>query len=122
MNTRQKQVAVVVVIAIILWFVIAPPHWWLNLTKQVDLTDAATTGEQLVQEYGCANCHIVGSEGALKAPNLNTIMSRLDDVSVRLWLRNPRAVKGNTAMPNFHLSDSEIDAIVAYLELLNNRE
>ncbi len=122
MNAKQKRITILVVIAAVIWFVAAPPRWWLNLTKKVDLTDPAATGELLVQEYECTNCHIVGSKGALKAPNLNTIMSRLDDVSVRLWLRNPRAVKGNTAMPNFHLSDSEIEAIVAYLELLNNRE
>lgn len=36
--------------------------------------------------------------------------ARLDDVSLRLWLRNPRAIKGNTAMPNFRMSDSEIEA------------
>jgi cytochrome c1 len=36
----------------------------------------------------------------------------------RLWLRNPRAVQGSTAMPNFRLSDREIDAIILYLDSL----
>jgi len=31
-------------------------------------------------------------------------------------LRDPKAVKPNTAMPDFHLSDSEIEAILLYLQ------
>lgn len=102
-----------------LWLLIAPPRFWLNLTKRVDLTDAAATGEQLTRDYDCRGCHRVAGEGALKAPSLDDATERLDPVSLRLWLRNPRAVKGDTAMPNFRLSDSEVEAIVAYLEQLN---
>ena len=32
------------------------------------------------------------------------------------WLKNPQAVKPGSHMPNFNLSDSEIQALVAYLE------
>lgn len=52
------------------------------------------------------------------APNLDGVTLRSADpvhVTLRLWLRDPRAVKGDTAMPNFRLSDSEIEAILAYL-------
>jgi cytochrome c1 len=53
-----------------------------------------------------------------RRPSLDGVTLRSDDlvhVTLRLWLRDPRAVKGDTAMPNFRLSDSEIEAILAYL-------
>ena len=119
MNAKQKRIAILVMVAAILWFVFTPPRWWLNLTKSVDLSNPAVTGEQLVAEYNCRRCHRIGGGGSLKAPDLVGVTERLDDVSLRLWLRNPRAIKGNTPMPNFHLSDSEIEAIVAYLQKLD---
>ncbi len=109
------------VVAAILWLSFAPPRWWLNLTKPVDLSDPASAGAQIVEKYECRSCHRVDGQGATLAPYLNGVTERLDSVSLRLWLRNPRAVKGNTAMPNFHLSDGEIEALVAYLQTLDRR-
>lgn len=120
MNRKRITVIfVVTAVLIIFWLVFAPPRLWLNLTKSVDLSNPAVTGEQLVADYNCRRCHRVGGGGSLKAPNLAGVTERLDDVSLRLWLHNPKAVKGNTAMPNFHLSDSEVEAIVAYLQKLD---
>ncbi len=119
---RFTPLAIVLVIGIILWFVLAPPRFWLNMTKSV--TPSAATGEQLVVEYNCRQCHRIGGEGALKAPDLTGITQRAGDpalVDLRLWLRNPKAVKPNTAMPNFHLSDSEIEAILLYLTALDSQ-
>lgn len=80
---------------------------------------------QLVGDYDCRGCHQIGGEGAIKAPGLTGITQRVEDpilVSLRLWLRNPKAIERNTAMPNFNLSDSEIDAILAYLAELDNQK
>ncbi len=118
----RKRVAVYLIITaviILFWLVFSPPRWWLNLTKSVDLSNPVATGEQLVSEYNCRRCHRIGGGGSLKAPDLAGVTERLDDVSLRLWLHNPKAIKGNTPMPNFHLSDSEIEAIVAYLQRLD---
>lgn len=109
-------------IAVIIWFIFNPPRFWLNLTKTVDPTPEM--GAQLVVQYDCRSCHQIGGEGALKAPNLQNITWRAGDpaqIRLRLWLQNPKAVKGNTAMPNFNLSDGEIEAILAYLTLLDSQ-
>jgi nitric oxide reductase subunit C len=58
----------------------------------------------------------------LKAPALDgSILPTADSAqgTIKQWLRNPKAVKADTAMPNLHLSDSEIDAMLAYLTSLN---
>jgi mono/diheme cytochrome c family protein len=113
----------ILVVLLIAWFVLAPPRFWLNMTKAVAPT--AATGAQLVDKYECRNCHRIAGTGALKAPSLDGVTLRSDDpvqVTLRLWLRDPCAVKGDTAMPNFHLADSEIEAILAYLSEVDNAQ
>ncbi len=108
-------VVILICAAVAAWLFLAPPRWWLNLTKSVDLADPVRAGEAVVMRYDCRGCHRVGGMGALKGPDLAGVTGRLDRVSLRLWLLDPRAIDGNTPMPDFRLSDSEIDAIVAYL-------
>ncbi len=38
-----------------------------------------------------------------------------DRDALEAWLRNPDAVKLGSKMPNYHLTEDEIDALVAYL-------
>ncbi len=97
----------------VLIVLLARPRWYLNLTKRVEVSPAV--GAALVEKYGCRKCHIIGGEGALLAPNLDRSLEYLSDEAMMTWLANPRAVRPSTAMPNFHLSDSEIRAILAYL-------
>lgn len=111
-------VAVIVAVAAA-WLIFFPPRWWLNLTKPVDLADAVGTGRMLVEQYECHRCHLVNGEGRSLAPDLAGVTTRLDAVSLRVWLRNPSRIKWRTPMPNFQLSDSEIEAIVAYLAALD---
>ena len=108
-------------VAIGVWLWLSPPRWWLNYMKPVDLTDPVAAGEFVIAEYGCRECHLIGKEGhQLKAPNLNGVTDRLDSVSLRLWLRDPRSIRWKTLMPNFDLSDPEIEAISSYLYTLNH--
>lgn len=102
------------------WLLLDPPQPILNLLKRVD--PSPETGALLVERYGCRRCHRIGERGGILAPDLNGITRRVDDpahVVLRLWLRNPRAIKPGTAMPDFHLSDSEIEAILAYLKAVD---
>jgi mono/diheme cytochrome c family protein len=119
---RDRIFLVALALAVLaLRLLLAPPRWWLTLTKPVDLSDPATAGAQVVEKYDCRSCHRIDGRGSLKAPDLAGVTERLDNVSLWLWLGNPKAVKGNTAMPNFHLSDAEIEAILAYLRALEAR-
>ncbi|MEJ5240703.1 MAG: cytochrome c [Anaerolineales bacterium] len=104
----------------VLIVLIARPRWYLNLIKRVEVSPAV--GAALVEQYGCRKCHIIGGQGALYAPNLDRSMKYLSDEELFAWLRNPRAVRPSTAMPNLHLSDSEIQAIREYLRGLQNGE
>jgi len=110
-------IAATLAIGVWLWFF--PPRWWLNFIKPVDLTDPVAAGRSMVEKYGCRKCHLVGEKGnRLRAPHLNTVTERLDTVSIRLWLQDPGAIRWKTLMPDFQLSDPEIEAIISYLNTL----
>jgi len=114
---RALFIGIAVISLLFIWLHFFPPRAWLNLTKQVEVSPA--TGAALVEKYNCRNCHRIGGEGALVGPQLDGILEYKDPDVIRLWLHNPRAIKGNTPMPNFHLSDTEIEAIMAYLETIS---
>lgn len=101
-------------ILLLLYLLLAPPRWYLNLTKRADVSPEV--GAALVEKYDCRSCHVIGGQGALKAPNLDAAAQRESEETLYGWLANPRAMRANTAMPNFRLSDSEIHAIIAYLK------
>lgn len=89
----------------------------------------AAEGAQLFQDMACMNCHtIFGSPAAARVgPNLTHLDKRqtigagvLTNTPENLtkWLSNPQKYKPGALMPNMKLSDSEVQAIVAYLEAL----
>jgi cytochrome c2 len=114
-------VGAAIIMAVVLWFWMAPPRAWLNWSKRVDLRDPIAAGERLVEQYHCRDCHRIHGEGALVAPGLDDVTQRLDDAELSLWLTNPKAMNAETAMPNFRLSDSEIVALKAYLGTLTSK-
>jgi cytochrome c oxidase subunit 2 len=77
----------------------------------------------------CIECHTVGGTDAASpaAPELTHFADPThecfagcnwetdDREALEAWLRNPNAVKLGAKMPNYHLTDEEIDALVAYL-------
>jgi cytochrome c oxidase subunit 2 len=79
----------------------------------------------------CIECHAVGGTEAASpdapAPELTHFADpthecfagcnweTTDRKALEAWLRNPDAVKMGSKMPNYHLTEQEIDALVAYL-------
>jgi cytochrome c oxidase subunit 2 len=77
----------------------------------------------------CTACHAIGGTdaGGIAGPNLTHFAApehqcfggcnweTTDEEALKAWLRNPDAVKLGSKMPNYNLSEDEIDALVAYL-------
>jgi cytochrome c oxidase subunit 2 len=77
----------------------------------------------------CIECHTVGGTDAASpaAPELTHFAdpthecfagcnwNTTDRKALEAWLRDPNAVKLGAKMPNYHLTQDEIDALVAYL-------
>lgn len=119
MQKSIKFILPAILILAIIWLLVSPPRFWLNLTKRVDLSDPAKAGATLVEKYDCRSCHVIGGEGRSFGPNLEGTTRRNDPETLRLWLIKPSAVKPNTSMPNLKLSDQEATAIMAYLNALD---
>lgn len=103
-------------VAVFVWLMFSPPRWWLNMIKQADLTNPIATGELLVARYDCRRCHWIDGTGALLAGNLQGVTDRLSVEAITNLLVNPAAARPGTSKQNRHLSDTEIEAIIAYLK------
>lgn len=89
----------------------------------------AAAGAAVFNKSACIGCHTIeGTKGQGKVgPNLTHFGSRLfigagtlpnTPENLALWLKNPQAIKPENDMPNLGLSQSDIQALVAYLESL----
>jgi mono/diheme cytochrome c family protein len=74
-------------------------------------------GRALMDRSGCFACHAVRGQESFRsqAPPLTTLSMKTGGMWLKLWLRGPRAVDRNATMPNFHLSDQEIEELSHYL-------
>jgi len=70
-------------------------------------------GRAIMTRYACYACHLVrGHEDfRAEAPPLTTISLKTGAAWLRQWLKDPKTLDPNTTMPNFDLSDAEIDEL-----------
>ncbi len=94
-------------------------------TAERDVSDAVSTdrvvvslGAALINEKACLGCHVVGNMGGAVGPSLNDVVGRQGARFVRQKLMDPTFDNRNSMMPNFGLSDQQIEALVAYLATL----
>jgi len=90
---------------------------------------ASSAGQRVFESTACINCHTVSGTPAKGrfGPDLTHLMSRETIASgaapnthekLRLWIKNPDAIKPGSKMPAMGLSDQNVDAVAAYLETL----
>ena len=103
---------------------------WVRAQQQVPAQDQKVqAGKHIFETTACINCHAVGGTPANGrfGPDLGHLMSRSTLASgaaentaanLRLWIRNPDAIKPGSLMPAMQLSDADLDALVGYLETL----
>jgi len=124
------------------------PQWqaWVANHKQPAATPTDALAKQGMDLFlgsngeggWCIACHAIGgTEAASTAgPNLTTfadpthqcfagcleetfVDGRPNTEMVAAWLRDPAALKMGAKMPNYHLSEEQIQALVAYLYTLS---
>jgi cytochrome c oxidase subunit II len=103
---------------------------WVRRQQQPanqDVKEAA--GRHVFESTACLNCHaITGTNGNGRfGPDLTHLMSRRTIAAgaaentpenLRLWIQNPDSIKPGSLMPAMKLSDTDLDALVRYLETL----
>jgi cytochrome c oxidase subunit 2 len=103
---------------------------WVKAQQQPAVDDPdAHAGRRVFETTACINCHAVRGTAANGrfGPDLTHLMSRATIASgaaentpenLRLWLRNPDAIKPGSLMPNMQMSDADLDALVRYMQSL----
>jgi cytochrome c oxidase subunit II len=103
--------------------------WIRAQTQPANQDEKEVAGRRVFETTACINCHSVGGTAATGrfGPDLTHLMSRRTIASgaaentrenLRLWIQNPDAIKPGSLMPAMKLSDTDLDALVRYLETL----
>ena len=92
-------------------------------TKQVAVVASADSqvelGRDLFIAKGCMLCHSHNDTNKIRefgvdmGPNLTNFSASPE--YLRVWLKDPSAAKSTAKMPTLGLSDSEIDALIAFI-------
>ncbi len=81
-------------------------------------------GRQLFySKYRCQSCHIVDpkQDKGYIGPVLSGVGLRLNAAWIRQWLKNPQALRSGVIDPNQNISDSDAQALTAYLMSLKSK-
>ncbi|MBF0625789.1 MAG: cytochrome c [Magnetococcales bacterium] len=87
-----------------------------NITPQVAL------GKKVWENNNCIGCHTLLGEGAYFAPELGNVYGRRGGADgglefIRDWIRaQPSGVEGRRQMPQFNLSEEELEAVAQFLK------
>ncbi len=98
-------------------------------TATMAASGAAAQGQQLFLSSTCVSCHTIRGTAAhgTVGPDLTHLASRATigagvapntPDTLRRWVRNAAQLKPGVLMPSYRFSDSDLDALVAYLESL----
>ena len=95
-------------------------------TDRATLTESVAKGKALWEKHACINCHTILGEGAYFAPELANVMTRWGIepgdhegafTALKGWMdAMPTGIEGRRQMPNFHLTDEQLDDLVAFLK------
>jgi cytochrome c oxidase subunit 2 len=103
---------------------------WVRAQQQpVAQDESAAAGRRVFETTACINCHAIRGTAANGrfGPDLTHLMSRATIASgaaentpenLRVWLKDPDAIKPGSLMPAMKLTDAELDALVAYMQSL----
>lgn len=74
-------------------------------------------GEELLAQYNCLGCHSIRGEGGTLAPQLTYEGSKVKAEWLASFLKEPTLIRYHlqARMPNFHLSDAQVQRLVDYI-------
>jgi nitric oxide reductase subunit C len=82
-----------------------------------EITPAVTRGKVIWETRNCIGCHTLLGEGAYYAPELGNVVKRRGGDFVKSWMKAmPTNSPGRRQMPQFNLTDQQLDDLVQFLE------
>lgn len=92
-------------------------------SNEVNMTASVVAGKALWEKNDCIGCHTIIGEGAYYAPELMNVFQRRgasDEATFKAYMQGwmaaqPLAVPDRRKMPQFHLTNKEVDEISDFL-------
>ena len=91
-------------------------------TNEHLMTESVVRGKLIWEENNCIGCHTLLGEGAYFAPELGNVFVRRGGEEqfssfLHAWMAaQPLRIPGRRAMPQFNLSDKEVDDLAEFLK------
>lgn len=85
-----------------------------NIPEIAPANNLAQQGKILWQEKNCTSCHQFYGLGGHLGPDLTNVADKRPEEYIRAILQS-----GTLVMPNFNLSEQELDALIAFLKYTN---
>ena len=82
------------------------------------ITPQVVRGKHLWETRNCIGCHTLLGEGAYFAPELGNVVTRYGEEGVKAFItsRPVDGIPGRRSMPQFNLTERELEAITAFLK------
>lgn len=82
-----------------------------------NLTQEVVRGKHIWETNNCIGCHSLLGEGAYFAPELGNVYKRRGGAFIKVWMQAmPTDAPGRRQMPQFNLTDEQLDDLVAFLK------
>ena len=85
-----------------------------------NITDQVALGKKVWEDNNCIGCHTLLGEGAYFAPELGNVYTRFGNSKEAIigfiQSRPKEGIPGRRSMPQFNLSDEELDDIAEFLK------
>lgn len=87
------------------------------------ITEEVALGKKVWEVNNCIGCHTLLGEGAYFAPELGNVYERFgkstDAIVAFIKYRPVDGIPGRRSMPQFNLSDEELQAVAEFLKYVN---
>lgn len=88
-----------------------------------NLTEVVEAGKHVWETNDCIGCHSLLGEGAYFAPELANVYTRFGEntEAIKAWIkyRPIDGISGRRSMPQFNLTDDELEAVAQFLKYVN---
>ena len=83
-----------------------------------NITPLVAEGKKIWETRNCIGCHTLLGEGAYFAPELGNVVARYGEDGVKAFITSRPAdgIPGRRSMPQFNLTERELEAITAFLK------
>ncbi len=85
-----------------------------------NITEKVALGKKVWEDNNCIGCHTLLGEGAYFAPELGNVYKRFGNSTAAIMAfiktRPKEGIPGRRSMPQFNLSDEELEAVAEFLK------